>query len=40
VASALLVIPIGYAVFGEHMSLHKLAGIAMCCGGLLLLAWK
>jgi drug/metabolite transporter (DMT)-like permease len=40
VASALLVIPIGYAVFGEHMSLHKLAGVAMCCGGLLLLAWK
>jgi drug/metabolite transporter (DMT)-like permease len=40
VATALLVVPIGYAVFGEQMSGVKLAGLALCCGGLMLLAWK
>lgn len=40
VATALLVVPIGYAVFGEQMTSVKMAGLAMCCGGLLLLAWK
>jgi multidrug transporter EmrE-like cation transporter len=40
VATALLVVPIGYAVFGEQMSSLKLVGLVMCCGGLLLLAWK
>ncbi|MEQ1754016.1 MAG: hypothetical protein ABL973_07765 [Micropepsaceae bacterium] len=40
VATALLVVPIGYAVFGEQMSGIKTAGLVMCCGGLVLLAWK
>jgi drug/metabolite transporter (DMT)-like permease len=40
VATALLVVPIGYAVFGEQMSGVKLAGLALCCAGLVLLASK
>ena len=40
VATALLVVPVGYAVFGEQMTTVKLAGLALCCGGLILLAWK
>lgn len=40
VATALLVVPIGYVVFGEQMSGMKLAGLALCSGGLILLAWK
>jgi len=40
VATALLVVPLGYAVFGEQMGSVKLAGLAMCCIGLVLLAWK
>jgi drug/metabolite transporter (DMT)-like permease len=40
VATALLVVPIGFAVFGEQMSGVKLAGLALCCAGLFLLAWK
>jgi drug/metabolite transporter (DMT)-like permease len=40
VATALLVVPIGYVVFGEQMSGVKIAGLALCCGGLILLAWK
>ena len=40
VATVLLVVPIGYAVFGEQMTGVKMTGLAMCCGGLLLLAWK
>lgn len=40
VATALLVVPVGYAVFGEQMSAIKWMGLALCCGGLTLLAWK
>lgn len=40
VATALLVVPIGFAVFGEQMNNVKLVGVAMCCVGLVLLAWK
>lgn len=40
VATALLVVPIGYALFAEQVSAIKLAGIALCCGGLVLIAWR
>lgn len=40
VATALLVVPIGFALFAEQMSAVKLAGIAMCCAGLVLIAWR
>lgn len=38
VAVALLVVPIGYLFFAEQMSWVKGLGLAMCCGGLLLIA--
>jgi drug/metabolite transporter (DMT)-like permease len=40
VATALLLVPIGYLVFAEQMSLVKLAGLGLCCAGLILLAWR
>ena len=40
VATALLVMPIGYALFAEQMTTIRLVGLALCCVGLMLLAWK
>jgi multidrug transporter EmrE-like cation transporter len=40
VAAALVVVPIGYAMFGEHMTWVKGLGLLMCCGGLVLIAQR
>jgi multidrug transporter EmrE-like cation transporter len=40
VAAALVVVPIGYAIFGEHMTWTKGLGLVMCCGGLVLIAQR
>ncbi|MEQ1863580.1 MAG: hypothetical protein ABL996_02890 [Micropepsaceae bacterium] len=37
VATAVLLVPIGFVVFGEQMSAINLAGLALCCAGLVLL---
>ncbi|MEQ1867042.1 MAG: hypothetical protein ABL996_20570 [Micropepsaceae bacterium] len=38
VAAALMVVPIGYMLFAEQMSLTKALGLLLCCGGLVLIA--
>ncbi|HVG28488.1 MAG TPA: hypothetical protein VM864_02080 [Pyrinomonadaceae bacterium] len=38
VAVALLLIPVGVALFGEHLSYRNLIGVALCIAGLILLA--
>jgi len=40
VATALLLVPVGYALFSEQLSPLKIAGLGLCCVGLILLAWK
>ena len=37
VATAVLLVPIGFVVFGEQMSAINLAGLVLCCAGLVLL---
>jgi multidrug transporter EmrE-like cation transporter len=37
---ALLVVPVGYFVFREQMSLVNMVGLALCCAGLLLLTQR
>lgn len=37
VALALLLIPVGVMMFGEHLSLRNLIGIALCVAGLIFL---
>ena len=38
VAVALLLIPVGVALFGERLSFRNLFGVALCIAGLILLA--
>ncbi len=38
VAAALLMVPVGYLIFAEGMSVAKALGLLMCCGGLVLIA--
>lgn len=40
VATALLLVPVGYTLFAEQMNTVKLAGLGLCSAGLILLAWK
>lgn len=40
VAAALIVVPIGYMLFAEHMTWTKAVGLLMCCGGLWLIAQR
>lgn len=40
VAAALIVVPIGYLMFGEHMTWVKGLGLLLCCGGLTLLTLR
>lgn len=40
VATALLLVPVGYALFAEQLSPLKIAGLGLCSVGLILLAWK
>ena len=40
VATALLLVPVGYALFAEQLNAVKLAGLGLCSTGLILLAWK
>ena len=40
VATALLLVPVGYLIFAEQMNGLKLAGLGLCSAGLILLAWK
>ena len=40
VAAALIVVPIGYMLFAEHMSWTKALGLLLCCGGLVLIAQR
>ena len=40
VATALLLVPVGYALFAEQLSAIKLVGLGLCSAGLMLLAWK
>jgi drug/metabolite transporter (DMT)-like permease len=38
VAAALIVVPIGYMLFAEHLSWTKGLGLLLCCAGLVLIA--
>lgn len=38
VAAALIVVPVGYMLFAEHMTWTKAVGLLLCCGGLALIA--
>jgi multidrug transporter EmrE-like cation transporter len=38
VAAALVVVPIGYMLFAEHLSWTKALGLLLCCSGLVLIA--
>lgn len=40
VAAALVVVPIGYVLFAEHMTWTKAIGLLLCCGGLVLIAQR
>ena len=40
VGTALLLVPIGFVVFGEQMSAVNLAGLVLCCAGLVLLTLR
>jgi multidrug transporter EmrE-like cation transporter len=40
VATAVLLVPVGFFVFSEQMSAVNLAGLALCCVGLVLLTLR
>lgn len=40
VAAALVVVPIGYMLFAEHMTWTKGLGLLLCSGGLVLIAQR
>ncbi len=40
IATAVLMVPVGFALFREHITFVNAAGLAMSCGGLVLLTWR
>ncbi len=40
IMTAILMVPIGFVLFREHITLLNGIGLALCCAGLILMTWR